>query len=199
MTTDTYIGIVNEDFTGYEELIQVKGEKYPQICQSYDNYMCTVGQEHYIVQLTAVNFDPKKRKFLVPVTHVETRETTPITIAVPEKYAYYQRKPWANSSGWREKQSKYKYVPKGSRFFGLDDRYYFCYFHYNEDESFDILYNVLDFDAMKITQYEQLNATMKPMLADAESLAFLKETDADTSTLVLTPKKEILNNKVKQY
>jgi len=197
ITTDTYIGILNEDFTGYEELIQVKGEKYPQICQSYDNYMCAVGQEHYIVQLTAVNSDPGKRRLLVPVTHIETRKTTPITIEIPEKYTYYQIKSQEKSSDWRRKQSKYKYVPRGSRFFGLDDRYYFCYFHYNEDESFDILYNVLDFETMTIRQYEQRNATMKPMLADAENIAFLKETDADTSSLVLSPRKVALKNEIK--
>ncbi len=197
LSIDSYIGIMDENFTDYEGLIQVKGKKFPQICESYDNYVCFVGGEHYLVQLTAVNCDPKKREMLVPVTHIETRETAAITIEIPEKYTYYQIKPWQESSDWRRRQSKYKYVPEGSRFFGLDDRYYFCYFHYNEDESFDILYNVLDFNSMTIRQYEQRKATMKPMLADTENIAFLKETDADTSELVLAPKKEILNSEMK--
>ena len=199
ITTDTCIGTLNADFTGYDELIQVKGKEYPQTCQSYDNCVCRVEGEHYIVQLTAVNFNTAQKKMAVPVTHIKTRKTTSITIDIPEKYAYYQPKAGGKGSDWRQKQSKYKYVPKGARFFGLDEQYYFCYFHHNNDESFDILYNVLNFQSMTITQYEQQNAVMKPMIADAENIAFLNEADPDTCKLVLSPKTAILSSKVKAY
>jgi len=199
ITADTYIGTLNADFTGYNQLIQVKGKEYPQICQSYDNCMCRVEGEHYIVQLAAVNFNTALKKMTIPVTHIKTRKTTSITIDIPDKYAYYQPKAGGNGSDWRQKQSKYKYVPKGARFFGLDEQYYFCYFHYNNDESFDILYNVLNFQSMTITQYEQKNAVMKPMIADAENIAFLNEDDPDTCKLVLSPKTVILGSKIKAY
>lgn len=199
MTNDIYLGTLNRDFKGYNEIMKVKGKGYPQICHSYDNYLCFSNNEHYIVQITAANFDTKKKVMIIPVIHLKTKKVIQLKIKVPEKYVYYQAEDNEDDKSWRIKQSKYKYIPRGSRFLGLDENYYFCYFHYNKDGSFDILYNVLDFKSMKINQYEQLNTKMKPMIADNENIAFLKELEEDNFKLVLAPKnsifKKVVNNK----
>lgn len=186
------VGITNSDFSKYKELYFGEGKNYPQSANSSDSILCQSKGQYYAVVLSGVNFEVNLKKLELQVIDIKNQKTKKIPIKVPEKYAKFQA--LNNNSDMKErlKISKFKFVPWGARFQGLDEKFYFCYYHYNKDESFDILFNVLDLCDFKVQQFELMNCKMAPIMADCNQIAFVKVNDEDHCELVLLNKKSII-------
>jgi len=188
------VGVSNSDFSQYTELYYKEGKSYPQMAMSADSYLCRVKGKYFVVILNAGNFDPESGIMNVAVVDVQQRSTKNIPVRIPEKFTEFQV--LDNNVDMRErlKLSKFKFVPWGARFQGLDGNFYFCYYHYYPDQRFDILFTILDLSKGKVKQFEQKKSSMKPIMADSRQIAYIKcNEEKDKCDLIVVKKTALMN------
>ena len=188
------VGVSNSDFSQYTELYYKEGKGYPQMAMSADSYLCRAKGKYFVVILNAGNFDPESGTMNVAVIDVQQRSVKNIPVRIPEKFTEFQV--LDNDIDMRErlKLSKFKFVPWGARFQGLDENFYFCYYHYYPDETVGILFTMLDLSTGKVKQFEQKKSSMTPIMADSRQIAYVKcNEEKDTCDLIVVDKTVLMN------
>ncbi len=188
------VGISNSDFSTYEELYYREGKEYPQSANSADSYWCRANGKYFVVILNAMNSDPESGLLNVVVVDMQEKSTKQIPVPIPEKFTEFQVLNNDTVRKERRELNRFKFVPWGPRFQGLDGRFYFCYYHDYPDDTFDILFTMLDLETGKVKQFEQQKSTMKPIMADRDQIAYVKyNEEKDHCDLIIMGKADLMN------
>ncbi len=200
ITKDSYlslslsVGLSNPDFSKYEELYYREGKEFPQSANSADSYFCRANGKYFVVIVSALNSDPEKGILNVVVIDVQGKTTKQIPVPISEKFTEFQALNNDTVRKERRELNKFKFVPWGPRFQGLDGRFYLCYYHQYPNDSFDILFTVLDPVTGKVKQFEQKKSTMKPIMANRNQIAYVKyNKKKDNCDLIIMDKANRMN------
>lgn len=193
ISQDISIGFLNSDFSEYKQIYFIKGKGYPETCTAADVYVSFSNGNYYIVVLTAINFNKKLKMLKIPIINLKNNKVDELSVIIPDKYNYLQNRSNDYFMNWRIKLSKYKFIPWGTKFTGLDGKFYFCYNYYIDDDLKDILVNSIDFEKNKIEQFLIDKTKLDPLIADEKNIIFRKEMEeTDDFKLEFYKKNKIL-------